>query len=90
IVIMADLDGAPKPPLDGQIAIMLTDVTGNSGQGVPSLALDVNGNVVVNQGGSITPATPGIGGTLSLELTPGINGGGSGIPTVIPTEPDIG
>ncbi len=78
IVIMADLDGAPKPPLDGQIAIMLTDVTGNSGQGVPSLALDANGNVVVNQGGSIAPATPGLGGPASLELTPGIN---SGIPT---------
>ena len=88
ILIMADLDGAPKPPLDGQIAVMLTDVTG--GTGAPSLALDANGNVVVNQGGSITPATPGIGGTLSLELTPGINGGGSGVPTITPTRAGVG
>jgi hypothetical protein len=89
IIIMADLDGAPKPPLDGQIAIMLTDVTGNAGS-VPSLALDANGNVVVNQGGAITPATPGLAGTFSLELTPGINGGGSGVPTMTPTDPSIG
>ena len=74
---------------DFKIAVMLTDVTGNSGQGVPSLALDANGNVVVNQGGSITPATPGVNnGTLSLELTPGIVSGG--VITATPTRSGAG
>ena len=75
ILIIADLDGAANAPLDGTLAIMLTDLTGNSGTGA-TLALDTNGNVVVNQGGAITPATPGVStpGTFSLVLTPGVGG----------------
>ena len=45
-------------------------------------AVDANGNVVVNQPGQISPATPGLSGTLSLELTPGLGG------TVQPTPTD--
>lgn len=72
ILIMADLNGALNAPLQGQIALLLTDITGRSTFGLPSLSIDpATGNVIVVQGGtSIIPATPG-SGESGFILTPG-------------------
>jgi hypothetical protein len=71
ILIIADLDGAPNAPLDGQIALLLTDVTGRSAFSSPGLGIDpATGNVIVVPGGSVVPAAPG----ANLVLTPGVSG----------------
>ena len=72
ILIIADLDGAPNGELDGQIALLLTDVTGRSAFSSPGLGIDpATGNVIVVPGGSvIPPAAPG----ANLVLTPGVSG----------------
>ncbi len=74
LAIMADLDGAPSGDLQGDFALLLTDVTATGGAGGPTLALDAAGNVIINQTG-ITPATPGVAG-----LTPGVSLPGVGTP----------
>ncbi len=68
IVIVADLDGAPNATLDGQIALLLSDVTGSTGLGSPTLSIDAAGNLIVTQGG-LPAGTPGV----SIGLTPGIS-----------------
>ncbi len=65
ILILADLDGAPKGSLDGQIALLLTDTTSGN---VGTLAIDpTTGNLIITQGG-IVPAAPSAG------VTPGVTG----------------
>jgi hypothetical protein len=82
IVIVADLDGAPNGALDGQIALLLTDVTASgTGLGGAVLAIDAAGNLIITYG-SILPGTPGFGLTPGVGLTPGI----SITPTLLPTE----
>ncbi len=60
ILIVADLDGGENnEPLQGDIALLLTDGTG--GLGGPQLAIDPDtGNVIVTAGGYVAPATPGV------------------------------
>jgi hypothetical protein len=71
ILILADLDGgANGAALDGQIALLLTDVTANTGFGSPTLAIDDAGNLVIVPGGGIVPA-PGIVVTPGVGITPG-------------------
>lgn len=50
IVIVSDLTDTPRNgPLDGEFAILLTDITGNSGVLAPGMALDPNtGQVIIN------------------------------------------
>ncbi|HVU12244.1 MAG TPA: SH3 domain-containing protein, partial [Phototrophicaceae bacterium] len=89
LAIMADLDGAPNgADLQGDFALLLTDVTATGGAGTASLAMDAAGNVIVNQGG-IIPATPGVVLTpglnnLSGNGTPGEALGGAPTPTAVP------
>ena len=66
ILILADLNGLHN--LDGNVAVLLTDITGNGGVGGATLGLDSNGNVIINQSG-ITPATPAPASTI--VITPG-------------------
>ena len=61
ILIMADLDGAPNGPLNGDVAVLLTDITGGSALLGPHLGIDpVTGQVVVIGGGITPQLTPGI------------------------------
>ncbi len=63
ILILGDLDGAPSGPLQGDIAVLLTDVTATSGVAPAHLAIDpATGNVITVAGG-IAPVTPGINST---------------------------
>ncbi|MEP7292442.1 MAG: SH3 domain-containing protein, partial [Chloroflexota bacterium] len=78
ILILADLDGAVNAPLDGQIALLLTDVTGGTGFGSAGLSIDpATGNVIVVPAGGVSPATPGVGLTPGINLTP-VNTPGAG------------
>ncbi len=74
ILIVADLDGgANNAPLQGDIALLLTDGTG--GLGGAQLAIDpTNGNVIVTAGGYIAPATvqPGVTPGVSSAACPGV------------------
>ena len=75
ILILADLNGAPNAPLEGQIALLLTDITGRSPFGQPSLSIDpATGNVIVVQGGgtTINPATPGVPGFVVTPIAPSV------------------
>ena len=82
ILIVADLDGASNGPLDGQIALLLTDITGTSGGGSPALSIDpATGNLIITQGG-IAPVPPGVGLTPGVGETPGVTTPGTpGTPT---------
>lgn len=71
LLIIADLDGAPSgQDLDGQIALLLTDVTGGSFN-TPGLGIDpATGNVIVVPGGGLLPAaTPGVPGFVIPTAT---------------------
>ncbi len=73
ILIFADLDGAANnAPLQGENAVLLTDITGGTGAISPSLAIDpTTGNVIVTTG-SIAAATFAPGVTPGVGVTPGI------------------
>ncbi len=47
LVIVSDLQDR-QAPIQGDIAVLLTDVTGLSGVGAANLSIDANGNLVVN------------------------------------------
>ena len=63
IVIVSDLEWTTRnAPIEGEFAILLTDITGVSGTLGQSLGVDGQGNVII-----ITPTVPG--------FTPGVNVG---------------
>ncbi|MDX2163655.1 MAG: SH3 domain-containing protein [bacterium] len=47
LVIIADTDGAGQEVLEGEIAVLLTDVTAGGATGAQNLSIDANGNLVV-------------------------------------------
>ncbi|MFQ3567853.1 MAG: SH3 domain-containing protein [Aggregatilineales bacterium] len=61
IVIVSDLSDTPRPQqLGGEFALLLTDVTGISGQLAPGITVDAGGNIIVNpQPGQIIAPQPG-------------------------------
>ncbi len=57
LVLLSDVDNFPP---DGELAVLLTDITSLSGVPAPNLGLDANGNVITNPQLGIVVPTPTI------------------------------